>query len=250
MARYVLGPKVWTTFEQFYDVWQHIEDYISLDECSAKVDEAVRYVKQIAVGKRCGYGWSGGKDSIALQVIMERAGIHRCVMCTNPEESPIFLQWVMENKPNGCEIHSNDNITKKFLLAHKDRIFPQKEASWWYKFVPWVGLKEFQQSHNLDILFLGRRTNDGNFSRRQYRLKDSTCLYVSPIMDWRHEDVLACVHYFKNDNMPALYSKPCKGMPEPIFWYLREGGWPEVKQLYPELLPGLAKWFPEARQYL
>lgn len=250
MAKYVLGPKIKTSFEQFYDVWQHIEDYVSLDECIAKVEEAVEYTRKMAVGKRCGYGWSGGKDSIALQVVMERAGIHHSVMCTCPEESPIFLQWILDNKPKECYIYSDETITKEFLLAHTDRFFQQNSPAWWYKYVPWNGLRDLQKRYNLDVLFLGRRTNDNNYGEKAYRSKLVDCLQVSPIVDWRHEDVLACVHYFKNDNLPPLYSQPCLGMPEPVFWFETKGGWPEVKELYPELLPSIARYFPEARELL
>ena len=249
MARYVLGPKIKTSFDDFYNVWKHIEDYVSYDEIAAKVDEAVAYCKRFS-NLRCGYGWSAGKDSIALQVIMEKAGVYRSVMCTCPEESPIFMQWVLENKPTECFIHSDKTITKEFLLKHQDRFWQQSNASWWYKFVPWNGLRELQRRYDLDVLFLGRRTNDNNYSKKAFRSKLVDCMQVSPMIDWRHEDVLACVHYFKNDNLPPLYSIPCIGMPEPIFWFERKGRWPEVAKLHPELIPGLAKYFPEARKYL
>src|SRR5439155_5649318 len=97
--------------------------------------------------------------------------------------------------------------------------------------------QHYYRKHNLDVLLLGRRRIDGNFSGR-----DGQTTYVSrgitrhnPIFDWTHEEVLACLKYEGwGDNLPPFYHWPggyrCGTHAWPARQYCRSiaAGWREV----------------------
>lgn len=254
MAKYVLGTKRQVTFEEFDYVRKHIEDYVSKEECDSLITDAVKLVKGlINYYPKAGYAWSAGKDSLALQVVMEKAGVESCVFCTSKEDSPKMLEWVKTHQPKGMMFHVSKTLTKKFIKEHADRIFPKKEGYWWYKFVPWEGQQEFIKFQSLDICFYGRRTQDGNQCKRSgipyYKKANERCITCNPIADWKHEDVLAVIHYYLADQLPPIYDIPVPYIPQTGYWY-EYAGWNEVAHVFPELMPVLVEHFPEAKQFI
>ena len=79
--RTVLGRKQTETNDRFVEVWNNIEQYVSREEAEEAVNRAADAVLRTTHGMKVGYAWSGGKDSIALQVVMERANIRKCSHC-------------------------------------------------------------------------------------------------------------------------------------------------------------------------
>lgn len=251
MAKYILASKSIVTFDDFDWVRHHIEELISFEECKAKVDKAVAEVKSLIKGKKAGYCWSGGKDSLALQVIMEQAGVVPCVLCTCHEMSPSVLKWNEENAPKGLEISFNEKLTKQYIKEHIDKVFPttNRDRCWWYKQLRWDAQKKFVKKHSLEICFWGRRSQDNNMCYRNgskhYYDEKIGCIHSNIIADWKHEDVIAAIHYYLNDKYPAYYDvRDCKnGMPEHLFWFERHS-WADVINFYPDLEPTLRKEFP------
>ncbi len=65
----VLGKKQTSRNEDFVKVWNNIEQLVSFEEAERLVASAVSDIRQKTDGKNVAYAWSGGKDSLALQVV-------------------------------------------------------------------------------------------------------------------------------------------------------------------------------------
>lgn len=60
----------------------------------------------------------------------------------------------------------------------------------------------------MEVICLGRRTQDGNYTggKGQNCYTDRNGVTrLSPIANWKHEEVLAVIHYFMGRNMPPIY---------------------------------------------
>lgn len=96
----VLGKKQSSRNEDFVNAWNNIEQLVSHEEAERLVASAVSDIREKTAGKRVAYAWSGGKDSLALQVVCERAGINQCVLCTASKiEYPGFVDWCKTHAP-------------------------------------------------------------------------------------------------------------------------------------------------------
>ncbi len=132
--RLVLKRKSTARHEDFVQVWNHIEDYVTESEVDDLIDQAVAEVQQVTAGKRVGYAWSGGKDSLALQVVMERAGINRGLMgCMPSFEFPEFMAWLETNTPKYLTWMPQYRYDLKWLAANAFYLFPANSTLgyWW-----------------------------------------------------------------------------------------------------------------------
>ena len=207
MAKYILKKKYKNTQEEWLEVYKNIENYVSREEIEDKIQEAIKKIKKIIKGKKVAYAWSGGKDSIALQIIMERMGINKGVCAISKKfEYSDFLEYINTHLPSGIEIVDKE-ISFDYLNKHRELIFPQnmKDMSKWYELIQQNTQNEYFKKNKLDILILGRRLQDGNYVGKNgiYTKKDGTTIY-SPIYNWKHEDILAILYYYKKE-LPNIY---------------------------------------------
>jgi 3'-phosphoadenosine 5'-phosphosulfate sulfotransferase (PAPS reductase)/FAD synthetase len=222
MHRKVLGKKQSEDNNRFIWAFQNIRQLVSKQHMDNLIDRTVSEVKSVVGSKQAGFGWSGGKDSVALEFIMKQVGIERCVMgMTHDLEYPEFLQFVTDNMPDGLEVHDSGQDLV-WLSKNLHMLFPQdsRTAALWFKQVQHKAQVEFYKRHNLDIILLGRRSLDSNYTGKgsnMYQNKEGVLRY-SPLKDWTHEEVIACMHYY---NLPVapLYSWP-NG------WIVGSGCWP------------------------
>lgn len=174
----------------------------------ALVDQAVERIMAVPAA-RPAYGWSGGKDSQALRVVAEAAGVVECVLVISELEYPSFLGWATDHMPWGCWVEARP-LDLPWLLKHQDWLFPPdaKSAGRWFKAVQHDGQRAYAKRTGCDALLLGRRRADGNHCGPDGIYRDSSgFLRVSPIHDWSHEDVL-CVLGARRMPLPPCYSWP------------------------------------------
>jgi len=198
-------------------VFATIRDFISEDEANAAVDQAVREVHQ-TVGlrnlDRVAYGWSGGKDSIALQVVMEAAGVQRAILGTIPHlEFKAYLDWVEANQPDGLYHHMNMALDVDWLARPgNDRyLFPKTSrlGYFWTTAGTRAAQKAYQRQYDPPFQIYGRRWADGNqIGPDGFSVSAATGIRsYSPLRAWSHETVLGVIHYF-NRPLPPVYGWP------------------------------------------
>lgn len=256
----IIGKKQTSDNATFLRAWQHIEDLVSYDEAAALVAKTVRRIREQTAGKKVGYAWSGGKDSLALQYVCELAGVTDCVLgIARDLEYPAFLEWVEENKPKGLRIWSNDTLTMKWLSEHPDMLFPAKSsrAARWFSLIQHKAQAWFFKTMDLDMIILGRRKQDGNYIGKDGVYTDGKGVTrFSPIADWKHEEILAVIHYFMADNIPPIYGwkngftvgtgcfaarQYCKSVKQ---------GWQEVYEIDPTVVERAAQHIESAREFI
>lgn len=211
-----------------------------------------------SLGRSFAYGWSGGKDSQALALVAEAAGIQESVLVISDLEYPAFLAWATDHMPQGLTIVARD-WDLDWLAAHPRMLFPQDAptAAKWFAGVQHWGQRRYCREREVDVLLLGRRKADGNFVGRGtdfYRDRDGFIRW-SPIADWSHEDVLYVLAALE---VPL---PPCYGWPRGFRvgtgpWAARqwcggqEDGWREVHEIDPDVVATAARLIPSARQFL
>lgn len=261
--RRVLKSKSAYTSEAVADVWRNIQDYVSEDEAMDAVDQAARETRDVcgADRDRVVYGWSGGKDSIALQVIMERSGVHRSVLGTIPHlEWRQYLAWVDAHRPEGLEVIENRDLTLEWLGRPENSryLFPRtsKDGYFWTLAGTRRSQLEYQARHAPMLQIYGRRTQDGNYiGQEDYGIQRTRKLTVyCPMRAWPHELVLAVVHY-AGKQLPPVYDMPHGWTAGTGSWPGRRVGtieesWAETYAIEPDRVREAAAHVPAAADWL
>ena len=242
--------------------WREAIESIEQRVSKAKIDSLMaRTASDIAEkihGKKVAYSWSAGKDSIALQKVCEVAGVKECVFVYCDLEYKQFMDWVYTHKPKNCEM-INTHQDLQWLAKHPDMLFPQdaKTAGKWFKIVQHAGQAKNYTEHELDMILLGRRRADGNYVGKGSNIYTNAkgITRFSPLADWTHEEVLACIHYF-NLPIPPIYNWKNGYLCGTHNWAARQwtgsisNGWKEVYDIEPEIVYEAAKYFESAGKFL
>lgn len=229
------------------------------DRLDALVDKTVENVKAVTKGKRTAYGWSGGKDSLALQYVMEQAGIEDSVLSISALEFPAMLQWMTDHMPDGLTIRKQANVNLGWLRDRPHMLFPQgKDGPKWFQLVNHAGQNQHWTDHRLEMLVLGRRRPDQNFcgpkETNVYTNKQGVTRF-SPLADWSHEAVFALIE------REGMDLPPCYGWPRG--YQIGTGSWParqwtdsqdfgfqEVWEIDPDVVRGAAADLPQAADWM
>lgn len=212
----VLRSKRTFVNDKVQDVWEHITDYVTEAEANEAVEAAAAETLTVLEGRpdQAVYGWSGGKDSIALEVVMQRAGVRRCLMGSIPHlEFRTFMAWCEEHQPDHLVHLPNNDVDLRWLAdPRNDRyLFPANYTDG-YKWTV-LGTRRaqflYQEQHHPAMQIYGRRTIDGNIiPSTPYGIHRTRKLTTySPIRHWPHELVLAVIHY-NGKKLPPVYSWP------------------------------------------
>lgn len=246
-----------TTQRDWTDIVSKIKTIVPKSEIDAKIKSSVIDIEKMTSGKKVAYSWSGGKDSIALRFVCEKAGIKDCVFVYCDLEYAAFMEWVNKNKPKGCSM-VNTHQDLKWLSNHKEMLFPQNSsiAGKWFKIVQHKGQENYYKENNLDMLILGRRKQDGNYTGKNgiYTNAKGITRY-SPLYLWKHEDVLALIAWY-NLPIPPIYEWKNGYLCGTHNWAARqwtgsiENGWAEVYEIEPEIVYEASGYFDSAKEFL
>lgn len=241
------------------DAWRNavacIEELVTPEECEQYADMTVERISAATAGKNAGYAWSGGKDSLVLADLCQRAGVTQCALFLTKLEFPVFEAWLLEHKPEGCEVLRFD-FDLDFLAAHPELIFPKgKEMQRWNVIMQRGSQISYIHRNELDILLTGHRRIDGNTCGKDGIItrKSGETIYA-PLFDWPHEAILGYIHYHKIP-MPPIYDWPRGYRNGTHFWPYRNcesraDGWHEVYEIDPSVVEAAAEKIPEARAFL
>ncbi len=204
----MLGRKQRIANDDWLAAAAQIEHIISRQQIENATELVLADIKKRTAGKKAAYAWSGGKDSLVLGHICEQAGIMDSMLAVCDLEYPVFLDWLYQHKPTGCEV-VNTGQNLDWLAEHTEMLFPQNSAvaGRWFAIVQHKAQRRYYQRRHLDILLLGRRRSDGNFVGRGdnlYMDRNGVTRY-SPLADWSHEQILAYIHYHQIE-LPPIYA--------------------------------------------
>lgn len=254
----VLGRKQRIQNSDWIDAFGKIERLVSKKELDQLVEKTVKEIKKKTKGKKAAYAWSGGKDSLVLGEICQRAGITPCVLVISNLEYKAFTEWVEGHKPPELSI-INTGQDIKWLADHLQMLFPQdsKFAARWFQIVQHRGQTKYYKEQELDMLLLGRRRADGNYVGKGdniYTNGQGVTRY-SPMSDWTHEQVLAYIHYY-NLEMPPIYEWKngylCGTHPWPARQWTGgvENAWAEIYEIDSSIVTEAAEHIQSAKDFL
>lgn len=243
--------------DKWLEAIAEIETTMPKPELMSLVEKTIEAIQKQTEGKTAAYAWSAGKDSIVLGHICETAGItlSMCGICNL--EYPEFKKWIEGNKPAQCEI-INTGQDLEWLAKHQDMLFPQEsqKAARWFAIVQHRAQRQYYKDKKLDMMLLGRRKADGNYvgENGTYTDRNSVTRY-SPLAAWKHEHILAYIHYF-NLALPPIYSWKngylCGTHPWPARQWTGsvENGWKEVYEIDNNIVIEAAEYIDSAKTFL
>lgn len=255
----MLGRKQAITHEEFLAALARIEQIVPREVYQHRKAAAVAHVRAVTAGKRAAFGWSGGKDSIALQAVCTAAGIEACVFGMSDLEYPAFLRWVTDHMPPALEVINNRWDLDWLAKRADEMLFPQTStiAAKWFRGIQHYAQETYFRRHNLDLLILGRRKADGNFCGDGYCYTAKGVTRFSPLAEWTHEEVLASLVYEGWANkLPPFYGWPRGFRCGTHAWPARQWcssiahGWAEVYSIDRGIVIEAARKIDSAKRFL
>lgn len=196
-------------------VYDQIGLFVSDAELDSALDAAAAELREVfdSVAIPAALLWSGGKDSIALAAVVERAGfstIKGVMGVAAALEVPAQLAWARANRPAGVMIYDRSDFDLAWLRANPNMLFSRDGAECFLKNVTRWSQHRFLEAHGEHLMLNGRRRADGNWfnskdERGVHQSRGGT--WYSPIRDWPHELVLAAVRRHPG-GCPPVYSWP------------------------------------------
>lgn len=254
--RCILGKKQNIKNEDWLYTVEHIEELVSREEIELLEAITVDEIRKATKGKKAAYAWSGGKDSIVLSELCRKAGIMDCMIGVCNLEYPVFLEWIKNNKPEGLEVVNTEQGVE-WLSKHSNLLFPQKSSTVarWYSIVQHSAQKKYYRKKKLDMILLGRRTADGNYTGKNglYTNQEGITRY-SPIYHWKHEAVLAYI-YYNGLSLPPVYNWEDGYKQGTHPWPVRlcrskKEGWEAVYKIDRSIVENASGYIKSAKDYL
>lgn len=227
-------------------------------QLDALIDATIADIRAVTRNQRAAFAWSGGKDSLALAHVCELAGLRDCVLAISALEYPEFLVWVTDHMPDGLTVVSTGQDLA-WLAAHPAMLFPQGAyGPRWFSIVNHRGQEQYFRTNHLDVLLLGRRTVDGNYTgpagQHIYTNARGVTRY-SPLAAWPHEAVFALIER-EHIALPPCYGWPRGYQVGTGSWAARQWtdstdhGFAEVWQIDPGVIRGAAGVLPQAAEWM
>jgi 3'-phosphoadenosine 5'-phosphosulfate sulfotransferase (PAPS reductase)/FAD synthetase len=245
---------------RFISAWNGIQDLVSKTQVDNRIDRTVEAMKPVLNNKRYGMAWSGGKDSVVLDHVIKQLGKEypSCLGMTNDLEYPEFLSWVTVNMPDDLMV-VNSGHSLLWLADNQEWLFPKtsEQAAKWFKAVQHHAQNKFVQAKRLDILLTGRRRLDMNYTGVNgiYTNKASGITRYSPLYDWTHEEVLACMSYYRLPVAP-FYRWPNGFVVGSGNWAARQWtgsvfqGWRDIAAIDRTIVLKAAEYIDSAKEYV
>ena len=255
MIRY-LGRKQTSKQEDWLYALEHIEELITPEEVIEYADRAIEEIKKNTAGKKAAFAWSGGKDSIVLGKLCERAGIAKGFYAYSDLDYPAFVEWCRTNRPEGVEMmHTGYNL--EWLEQHQNLLFAEGQIGQRWHLINQRGpFTQMFFDNNLDVLVVGHRIIDGNVCGENgfIRKKTGETRY-SPMREWPHEVLLGYIHYNGLELPPIYWWKDgfvqgTHAWPEREFCKTPEQGYREIYDIDPAIVEKAAEVLPSARHFL
>ena len=249
------------THEDFVRVLDAVPFTHPREDFDRLFEQTVEEVRRVTKGKNVGYAWSGGKDSIALELVMDAAGIHQCVFGRTDLEYHAFTDWLKDHSPSELvTINNGWDIDWLKRNEHMLFAFDSKLRGRWYHGIWLTAQQTFADTRKLDILITGKRHDDGNViyatdGNKQY-VSGGVTRYA-PLWNWTHGDVFASLLYRdRMATLPPFYGWPRGYRCGTHAWAARKSkphelGWSEIMRIEPaRIIEAADRGFVPARRWL
>lgn len=169
--------------------------YVDVHKLEAKIEERVQVVQDYVnkYGDDLWFAWSMGKDSQALRLICDRAGVKNSYVLITDYEYPQVYDYVKREKPDNLLEFKLDYIDDEYILKH-NLIFPRMsvpaERSRYLYHVLQKGHRLFAKTHKPKGVIFGRRTSENRFSKGPYYFNRDGYEAINPIYDFTDLEVL------------------------------------------------------------
>lgn len=256
MAKYILGRKQSITNDNWAVAIEQIEELVSKEEIDLLEAITVEEIRKNTQDKHTAYAWSGGKDSIVLEALCQKAGVTECMIGLTQMEYPAFEDWIEQNQPKGLNIVRTKHDLE-WLEKNIEALFPPMTYHW-SRYVQIATQEKYYREAELDMMLLGRRKADGNYVGK------GTNLYTdgkkrtkfNPMSDWKHEHVLAYIHYHGLPIPPCYqWENGYKIGTHP--WFVRpyidrdyQKGWGQIEAIDPDIVKEASTHIESAKIYL
>ena len=252
----VLGSKHHTANGEWLDALANIESLVTREEVETHAEVATERIRSVSHGKRVGYAWSGGKDSIVLADLCAAAGVRDGWFAYCDLDYPAFVRWCEANKPDGVKM-MNTGHGLDLLVKHPELIFARGAIGQrWHQISQRRPFTSMFFDNRLDVLLVGHRTIDGNVCGPDFTIRKNTGeTRYSPIADWPHEILLGYIHYH-GLALPPIYGwkdgfiQGTHAWPERDFCDTLEQGYHEVYEIDPSIVVNAAEKLPSAAAFL
>lgn len=200
--------------------WQEIlntcDKTITQDRLRELEQKAIRDIRLISKREKCAYGYSGGKDSVVLKSLVQKACVDITCFCSlTSYEYPAMERFIKATAPLNAIFLETKDATIDYLNEHPQYLFPEETdkviRSGYTKH--WRAVPEkYLHDNGYSSMITGRRIEDGNFCGRVlgdgiYISQNKLIKSYNIIADWTHEELLA---YIKINNLPLapIYKYP------------------------------------------
>ena len=252
----VIGSKHRTTNGQWLDAITHIESLVTPEEVETFAEIATECIRSASLSRHAAFAWSGGKDSIVLADLCEKAGVHEGYFAYCDLDYPAFIRWCEANKPEGVKMmHTGYGLD--LLVEHPELIFARGMIGQrWHQISQRRPFTRMFFDNDLDVLLVGHRTIDGNVCGDEFTIRKNTGeTRFSPIADWPHEILLGYIHYHRLA-LPPIYGwkdgfiQGTHAWPERDYCDSLEQGYREVYEIDPSIIIDAARKIPSAAAFL
>jgi hypothetical protein len=111
-------------------VWDNYTEFRTRDEIESLIERTVAETKSVCSGHKPAYAWSGGKDSIAMQIVGEEAGINNGFCAYNRLFFSESIDFFFKYKPNGI-VMIDTGEDYDWLAKHPSFLFPPSSTNNW-----------------------------------------------------------------------------------------------------------------------
>lgn len=239
------------------EVWRQAYQEAKTLQIERRIEDTIASIRAVVRYRDLAFGWSGGKDSIVLERVLDLAGYRACVLVITHLEYRAFLQWVTDHMPERLTVIRTHHDLD-WLAKNQTMLFPETAeiaARWFHQVQHW-GQELFMKRERFDLLAVGRRKKDGNYCGPQgiYTNARGMTRYA-PLHDWSHEEIFAALHYFKAE-LPPCYEWPRGYQVGTGPWAARQfakshqQAWAEVYEIEPGIVAEAARVLRGAREFL
>lgn len=254
-----IKSRVYASNDAYKQIWENALNIVGSDRIKNISDIATKRIEgyKKEYGDELAYGWSGGKDSIVIEILCRKLGVKNGYFAHCNLEYNFWLEYCLNNLKSNVKA-INTEVGFDYIKNRPDMLFcygQSKVASKWYKIVQINAQDLYIKREGCRNIILGRRKKDNNFCGKNGVFVSKKKVNLSPIFDWNHEDVFAFLEFNKIE-LPPIYLTKNGFMEGTHPWAARyfpkteEEAWKEIYKIESKIVEDSSVYFDSAKRFL